>query len=164
MLKILIEECFSNVKNDSPSSAKKTFGYIWAVLASKRIRFNDGDIWIAWRELSAELVNIYNEWFNCSFTTDAFLQAYSPDKPMGEDSKYDNVLMKICAHGNCIGVFKVKTGPAIRSSSNVGIFKEVNVVTGEEHCYKQGYNKGHRVGDTERISVDEYESLCFSCG
>jgi hypothetical protein len=162
MFRKIIEECFGNLKTETPSDAKKIFGYIWGVFASKRVRFNDDSIWMSWRELSAELAIIYNEWFDAKFTTDAFLRTHNPDKPVGEDSAYDDVLMQVYRHTNCIGIFKMKSGPSIRSRDTVGVFSEIDIVTAEEHYYKQEYKKGNRVGNPERISATTYESLCFS--
>ena len=162
MFKQIIEECFADLKAKSPAESKRIFGYIWAVFASKRVRLNDEVIWMTWRELSAELAIIYNEWFKSRFTTDAFLQVQSPELPVGADKVYDEVLMQIYRHTNCVGIFKVKSGPSIRVQDRVGVFTEIDVITGEEHFYKQGYTKGCRVGNPERISVTEHESLCHS--
>lgn len=162
MFKQVIEECFAHLKTENPANCKRVFGYLWAVFASKRIRFNDEVIWMNWRELSAELATIYNEWFESRFTTDAFLKVQSPEIIIGTDEMYDEVLMQVYRHINCVGIFKVKNGPSIRAQDKVGAFTEINVITGEEHFYKQGYIKGHRVGNPERISATEYEQLCYS--
>jgi hypothetical protein len=162
MFKQIIEECFADLKAESPAKCKRIFGYIWAVFASKRVRLNDEIIWMTWRDLSAELAIIYNEWFKSRFTTDAFLKVQSPELPIGADEMYDEVLMQVYRHTNCVGIFKVKSGPSIRVQDKVGVFTEIDVITGEEHFYKQGYAKGHRVGNPERISATEYESVCHS--
>lgn len=162
MFRKIIEECFAELKSETPSDCKKVFEYIWTVFASKRVRFNNGSVWMSWRDLSAKLAIIYNDWFGCQLTTDAFLRTHNPDKPVGEDAMYDEVLMQVYRHTDCIGIFRIKNGPSIRSRDSVGVFSEIDVVTGEEHFYKQGYNKGNRVGNPERISATKYESLCYS--
>jgi hypothetical protein len=161
MFKEIVENCFSDLKRDDPSYAKHVFGYIWAVFASKRVRYNNGTVWLTWRELSAELAIIYSEWFDCRFTTDAFLNVVNCEKQVGDDPVYDEVLMQVYRHADCVGIFRVKSGPGIRSRDTAGVFSEIDVVTGEEHFYKQGYEKGNCVGSPSRISANEYEKLCY---
>ena len=162
MLKQIIEDCFAELKSEDASNSKKLFGYIWAVFASKRVRFTNGNIFLSWRELSAQLAIIYSEWYNCSFTTDAFLNVVSPDKSPGDNKQYDDILMQVYRHKDCIGIFNIKVGTPIRAETTMGISSEVDVVTGEEHYYQQEYAKGNCVGNPKRISAEEYEKFAFS--
>jgi len=162
VFKQIITECFPNLKNEDPNVAKYKMGLIWAVFSSKRVRFKHTNIFLSWREISTQLAELYNEWYNCSFTTDAFLRTEDPDKTVGEDSEYDDILMTIYRHRMCIGIFKVKSGHPIRTSDSVGHFCEINIITGQEYYYTQKYNKGHCVGVPKRISTTEYEKISLN--
>lgn len=164
MFSKLINDCFQDLKYSDASKCKSTFGYIWAVFASKKIKLKDGEIVMSWREISAELAKIYNEWFNTSFTTDAFLRVINHDTPIGENSKYDEVFMRIYSYPGCAGIYQVLSGKPIMADDELWLFSEVNVVTGEKHCYKQEYVKGNCVGSPKRISNNEFEKLSFSMG
>jgi len=161
MFETIIEDCFEDVKLKDANEAKKIFGLIWATFASKKVRFNDGDVFLSWRELSAKLATIYNKWYGCSFTTDAFINVANPLRPIGEDEVYDDTLMSVYRHKECVGIFIVRNGPSIRAHMTEGAYIEIDVVTGEEHYYKQEYNKGHCVDSPKRISAKDYEKLCL---
>lgn len=157
-----MEQNFAHLKNGTQSIAKTIFGKVWAALASKRVRFVDGEIFMSWRPLSAELAKIFNEWFNATFTTDAFLKAFNPDSPVGIDNEFDNVIMNIVKSSGCIGIFKVKMGPSISTQTKTHVFSEINVITGEEIFYTQNVEHGRLVGIPTRISAKEFETICYS--
>ena len=162
MLKEIIEQCFSDIRaNKDPSEGKIVFGYIWAVFASKKVKFNDTEICLSWRDLSARLAEIYNEWYDGNFTTDAFLNVVRHEKVLGEDADYDDALMRIYKHDNCRGIFSTMN-IAVRSNTEVSPFKEINIVTGEELFYKQSYKHGKPVGAAQRIDGTEFDTLCYS--
>lgn len=163
MLEKVIESCFSDVrKAQNQSQGKRTFGLIWSVLASRRTRFKTGDMYLSWRELSSTLAIIYNKWYGTMFTTDAFYLADTPDRPIGELPEYDDVLMKIYGHDDCIGIYRVHSGSPVSSQDKTGIFMETDVVTGEVTHYKQKYKHGKPEGTPLAISADEYQSLAYS--
>ncbi len=104
---------------------------------------------------------IYNKWYGTSFTTDAFYLANAPDRSIGELPEYDDVLMKIYQHEDCVGIFRVHSGSPVSSQDETGIFTETDVVTGEVHHYKQQYKHGKPTGTPAAISADEYQNLAY---
>ena len=164
MLKRIIDECFADLRErKNPGEGKIWFTYMWAVLASKRTRFVDEDyLQLSWRELSAELSYIYNQWYNCRFTTDAFLGMKNPDTKFGEDSIFDEATKRIVGLQSCIGIFRVLSGPSVSSQTNFACFSEINIMTSEQIYYKQPYKNGKSIGPTVRILGEEYEELCYS--
>jgi len=163
MLKTIIEKTFAKEKKDNtPNESKILFGKIWAVLASKRFRLITGCISLSWRQLSAELAIIYNEWYNTKFTTDAFLKASNTDCPYGLDPLYDEVISRFYALEETIGIFDYRPGPAITSRDKIGIYSEINILTGEVYYYMQPFSNGRENGNTQRISQEEYDRMCYS--
>ncbi len=163
LLKKIVEECFEDIRsNKNPSEGKIRFNHIWAALANKRIRFVDNELFLTWRTLSAELAIIYNEWYEQKFTTDAFLRTSNPLMPMGRDSLYDDTIMRIYKHPDCMGIFLVRMGPPATQKDFVTVFQETDVVTGEELYYKQPVKNGRPIGPNVRITNEEYEAICYS--
>ena len=161
MLKKLVEECFGDLKDQSPAQSKQMFGNIWAVLASKRTKFTTGALFLSWRDLSAQLAKIYNEWHQANFTTDAFLKIKNPDMPVGADEQFDYVVYAIYKHPDCQGI-RVKGGTSIASSDKESVYSEINILTGEQHFYRQTYEHGKPAGSPQQISVDEYNQFCYA--
>lgn len=164
MLRKIVEECFSDLKDSSPPEAKRLFGFIWAVFASKRVRFREGDIFMSWRDLSAQLATIYNEWYQAKFTTDAFYRAVNPNMAIGDNDTYDEMMMRVYRQDNCLGIFVPNAGPPVRHRHKTWVYTETDIITGEKLFYKQGYEQGRCVGNPERISAEDFEKLCFSEG
>jgi hypothetical protein len=163
MLKKIIEECFADIKeNADPNEGKRVFGHIWAALAGKRARFTDGELFLTWRALSNELAAIYNEWYDRTFTTDAFLQAQDPSMTMGESDEYDDAVLRIYKNANCTGLFAIKMGPPPTAKDAIGVFQEIDVVTGEQLYYQQAFEHGRRSGSAQRITSEQYETICYS--
>ena len=163
MLKQIIEECFADIReNNDPNEGKQVFGNIWAALAGKRARFNTDEIFCTWRSLSAQLAAIYNEWYGLRFTTDAFLRVRAPETRMGLYPGYDDAVMRIVRHPDCLGIFIVSHGPPPTLKHTVGVFCEVNLVTGEETYYQQPVKNGRLAGPSQHISLKEFETICYS--
>jgi hypothetical protein len=162
MLQQVIEQSFGYLKTQHPNAAKAIFGKIWAVLASKRVRFLDGEIFMSWRPLSAELATIYNSWYGTKFTTDAFLKAFNPDTKMGADKEFDEVVMCLIKTPRCMGVFNVRMGPMLSAKTELIAFSETNILTGEEAYYTQNFKNGRACGQPSRISITEFERVCYS--
>lgn len=163
MLKEFINKCFGHLRNLDPSDAKETFGMLWAVFASKTVILKNGHITLSWRELSAQLAGIYNEWYNPGrkFTTDAFYNVYSHKKVLGENPDFDKIFMMAYEHEDCLAIVRVQE-PCYSGSTNVLPVCHIDIVTGEQSFFKQRYEKGRASGDIEEIDSNEYESLCYS--
>lgn len=162
MLKKLIEECFGDLREQTPEESKQMFGNIWAVLASKRLQTCSGSLFLSWRELSARLAEICNEWHGTHFTTDAFLKVKNPDTPIGADQQYDYVVYELYRHSDVIGIFRVKGGTSIASTDEFGVYSEIDIMSGEQHFYRQPYKNGKPVSAPQKISADEYNQFCYS--
>ena len=162
MLLKVIEQSFAHLKGVHPNAAKSVFGKIWAALASKRVRFLDGEIFMSWRPLSAELAVIFNSWYGTKFTTDAFLKAFNPDTKMGADKEFDDIIMRVIKTPGCMGIFNVRMGPILSANTEVIAFSEINILTGEETYYTQNFKNGRACGQPSRISVTEFERICYS--
>lgn len=162
MLTKVIEQGFGYLKKQHPNTAKAVFGKIWAALASKRVRFVNGEIFMSWRPLSAELATIFNSWFKTKFTTDAFLKAFNPDTKMGADKGFDDIIMRILKCEGCMGIFAVRMGPMLSAKTDKIAFSEINLVTGEEAYYIQHFKNGRATGQPMRVPANEYEIICYS--
>jgi len=159
MFKRLINESFAPYKEVDVNEAKHKFGLIWAAFASKVIRTNQGEIQMSWREISVELAQIFNEWFEVSFTTDAFLKTYDHRTPLGASPEFDEVLKKISQHDECLGIFIINQPQLVSGTMEIGI-SETNIMTGEIKFYRQLWDKGKPVKKSE-IDSEEYEKICF---
>lgn len=159
MFATFINECFESYKEKDVSEVKDKFGLVWAAFASKVIRTVDGDISLSWREISAELARVFNDWFSVSFTTDAFLKAFDHRTPLGASPEYDEVLTKISEHEMCIGIFIVNQPSLVSGTMDIGI-SETNVMTGEVKYYRQHWENGKPKSKTE-IGVEDYDKICF---
>lgn len=160
MFKQLIEDCFGDLKAQDPSSAKFYFGFIWAAFASKKVVLKDGTIEMTWREISAELAKIYNEWFSAQFTTDAFYNVVSVNGTGTPSKEYMAAITKVASHPNCLGVFQ-SVMPIVFSSSKEMPICDINMMTGEHVYSKQQIEKGKLVGLPIPISKEEYERICY---
>jgi hypothetical protein len=160
MFKDFISNCFSQLKDANSNDIKNKFGLVWAVFASKVVRLKTGDIQLSWRDISAQLAQIANEWKKSNFTTDAFLNVFDHKRPYGQNAEYDEVLKTIKEHPECVGIYNVSTSRPSPCAQALGIM-EVNIVTGEISYFKQNYSAGKPVGDKSTITRDEYDAICY---
>jgi hypothetical protein len=163
MLKEFINKCFGHFKELDPGDAKDKFGILWAVFASKTVILKNASITLSWRELSSQLADIYNEWYEPQrkFTTDAFYNVYSHKKTLGENADFDKAFMMAYEHEDCITIVRVQE-PCFAGSVKVLPICHTDVVTGQQTFFKQHYDKGRVVGNPEKIDSQEYDSLCYS--
>jgi len=162
MFREFVESCFATLRQLDANAAKSKFGLIWAAFASKKIVLKQGVVQLSWRDLSAQLAMIYNDWFGLQFTTDAFYNAYDYKKPMGESEEYDEVLLMIHQHPECNGIFIVHNSTMMSSVATCVAFSQTDIVTGEQQYFKQAYENGRPTSEPERITPEEHDRLCYS--
>ncbi len=159
MFKSFIKDCFGSLKEANVEEAKRKFGLIWSAFASKVIRLKEEEIKLSWREISAQLAEVFNEWHDVSFTTDAFLKVHDHRTPLGAYPEYDEILNAIANQDNCVGIFVVNQPQLVSGSMEIGV-SETNFMTGEIIYFKQKWENGKPVGKTE-ISAEDYETICY---
>ena len=159
MFKQVIDECFTHLRERGSGETKTAFGYVWAIFASKKVCFRGETVFLSWRDLSAQLAIVYNDWFGLAFTTDAFLNVCNPDVEMGEDALYDEMFKCVYQHKDCTGIFKITNGVSAAATTDYITYIETDVVTGAEKHYRQQYNSGRPIGDPVIITKDEFGTI-----
>ena len=158
MLKELISKLFNDYESADASEAKYVFSIVWGALASKIVLYNGVELQFSWRELSSELVSIYNEWYDCDLINDAFVKSYDVENTYGKSDGVYNTILKIL-YDNTQGIFIVNQ-TILKSSDEYNMCSFTDVITGEVKYYKTFWESGE-VKSRVEISRKEYEKECY---